>query len=142
MVEGKDLYGDGVNIAARLEALADPGSIFVSQTVFGHVKGKTNLDFEDLGERSLKNMAEPVRVYRLSGAATLPTGAATATGNLPSKPSIAVLPFINMSGDSEQEYFSDGITEDIITELSRFRSLFVIARNSSFTYRGKSTIIA
>jgi adenylate cyclase len=138
MVEGQDLYGDGVNIAARLEALADAGSVFISQMVFSHVKGKTNLDFEDLGERSLKNMVEPVRVYRLSGPATLPTGAATAKVDLPSKPSIAVLPFVNMSDDRDQEYFSDGTTEDIITELSRFPSLLVIARNSSFQYRGKA----
>jgi adenylate cyclase len=138
MVEGSDLYGDGVNIAARLEALADAGSVFISQTVFSHVKGKTNFGFEDLGERSLKNMAELVRVYRLSGAATRTIGTTTANGDLPSKPSIAVLPFTNMSGDPEQNYFSDGITEDIITELSRFHDLLVIARNSSFQYRGKN----
>jgi adenylate cyclase len=136
MVEGSDLYGDGVNIAARLEALAEPGSVFISQTVFAHVKGKANLDFEDLGERSLKNMAEPVRVYRLSG--SLPTGAATATGGLPSKPSIAVLPFTNMSDDRDQEYFSDGVTEDITMDLSQVSSLFVAARNSAFTFKGKA----
>jgi adenylate cyclase len=138
IVEGRDLYGDGVNIAARLEALADAGSVFISQTVFSHVKGKTNLDFEDLGEQSLKNMAEPVRVYRLSGISTRTTGAPVAAGNLSSKPSIAVLPFVNMSGDPEQQYLSDGITEDIITELSRYRELLVIARNSSFQFRNKS----
>ena len=136
MVEGQDLYGDGVNIAARLEALADAGSVFISQTVFSHVKGKTNFDFEDLGERSLKNMAEPLRVYRLSGPAT--RGSATAKGDLPLAPSIAVLPFTNMGGDSDQQYLSDGITEDIITELSRYRELMVIARNSSFQFRDKS----
>jgi adenylate cyclase len=137
MVEGSDLYGDGVNIAARLEALADAGSVFISQAVFSHVKGKTNLDFHDLGERSLKNMAERVRVYRLSGPATLSTGTVTAKGDLPSRPSIAVLPFVNMSGDPEQQYFSDGIAEDIITDLSKVSGLLLIARNSSFTYRGK-----
>jgi adenylate cyclase len=137
MVEGQDLYGDGVNIAARLEALADAGSVFISQTVFIHVKGKANLDFEDLGERSLKNMAEPVRVYRLSGPATLSTSTVTARDDLPSKPSIAVLPFVNMSGDPEQEFFVDGLTEDIITALSRISALRVIARTSTLTYKGK-----
>ena len=137
MVEGSDLYGDGVNVAARLEALADPGSVFVSQTVFSHVKGKAKLNFEDLGEQKLKNMAEPVRVYRVSGM-TAPASRAAAGTSVPlSRLSIAILPFVNMSDDPEQEYFSDGITEDIITELSRFRSLFVIARNSSFTFKGK-----
>ena len=139
MVEGSDLYGDGVNMAARLETLAEPGSVFVSQTVFGHVKGKTKLDFEDLGEQNFKNMAEPVRVYRVSGTSSgVSTSAQTAVS---SKPSVAVLPFTNMSGDPEQEYFSDGITEDIITELSRFRSLFVIARHSSFTFKGKAVTV-
>ena len=138
MVEGSDLYGDGVNIAARLEALAQPGSVFVSQTVFSHVKGKTKLDFEDIGEQKLKNIAEPVRVYRVHGGIA-PAGESEARGPVKSsKPSIAVLPFVNMSGDPAQEYFSDGITEDIITELSRFRSLFVIARYSSFAYKGRA----
>ena len=133
MVEGSDLYGDGVNVAARLEALADPGSVFVSQTVFSHVKGKAKLDFEDTGEHSLKNIAQPVRVYRVA-APEMEGGVLP----LPDKPSIAVLPFTNMSGDPDQEYFSDGITEDIITELSRFREIMVIARNSSFQFRGKT----
>jgi adenylate cyclase len=141
MVEGSDLYGDGVNIAARIEGLAEPGSVFISQTVFSHVKGKTKLDFEDLGERSLKNMAEPVRVYRLSGTPTLPTGSTTVTGDLPSKPSIAVLPFANLSGDKAQDYISDGITENVITDLARFRDLFVIASNSSFAYKGRAVKI-
>jgi adenylate cyclase len=136
MVEGTDLYGDGVNIAARLEALADPRCVFVSQTVFSHVKGKTKLDFEDLGEQSLKNISEPVHIYRVARArGAEPEGRHLP---LPDKPSIAVLPFTNMSGEPEQQYFSDGITEDIITELSRFRSLFVIARNSSFQFRDKA----
>lgn len=138
MVEGSDLYGDGVNIAARLEALADPGSVFVSQTVFSHVKGKTKLDFQDLGERSLKNLAEPVRVYKVSSANSASAFARIAPST---NPSIAVLPFTNLSDEKEQEYFSDGITEDIITELSRFRNLFVIARNSSFAYKGRAVDI-
>jgi adenylate cyclase len=135
IVDGDDLYGEGVNIAARLEALADPGGILISGAVFDQVRNKTEHRFEALGTQWLKNIGEPVRVYRLVDAlqpvATAPTSAAT-----PSKPSIAVLPFTDMSGDPEQRYFSDGVTEDIITELSRFRSLVVIARNSSFAFRG------
>ena len=140
IIEGDDIYGDGVNIAARLESLADPGGICVSRTVFSHVKGKVDLGFEDLGEQELKNIPEPIRVYRVvSDTPAVQTVRSPSTGlPLPDKPSIAVLPFTNMSGDPEQEYFSDGITEDIITELSRFRSLFVIARNSSFHYKGRS----
>jgi len=139
MVEGSDLYGDGVNIAARLEALADPGSVFVSQTVFRHVKGKTKLDFEDLGEQNLKNMVEPVKVYRVSS--TRPSSTLTMVNKSvqPDKPSIAVLPFVNMSGDPEQEFFADGLTEDIITALSRISGFLVIARTSTFTYKGKPT---
>jgi adenylate cyclase len=136
MVEGSDLYGDGVNIAARLEALADPGSIVVSRTVFNHVRGKVNLGFDDLGEQRLKNIVEPVKVYRL-----LPAGErmmARPAFQLPDRPSIAVLPFENIGGDPEQEYFADGIVEEIITALSRMRWLFVIARNSSFTYKRKA----
>ena len=145
IVEGSDIYGDGVNVAARLEALADPGGVCISGTVFDHVKGKVGLDFADLGEQEVKNIDQPVQVYRIalesdegardtSGTSTV----SAAPSELTDKPSIAVLPFVNMSGDTEQEYFSDGITEDIITELSRFRSLFVIARNSSFHYKGQS----
>ncbi|MEE8507044.1 MAG: adenylate/guanylate cyclase domain-containing protein, partial [Kiloniellales bacterium] len=139
IVDGDDIYGDGVNVAARLETLAEPGGLFVSGVVHGQVEGKLDLAFDDLGEQQVKNIAKPVRVYR----ARLDAGdAAVATGSkplaLPDKPSIAVLPFTNMSGDAEQEYFSDGITEDIITELSRFPTLFVIARNSSFTYKGRA----
>ena len=136
MVEGSDLYGDGVNVAARLEALADPGSVVVSRTVFNHVRGKVKFGFEDLGERQLKNIAEPVRVYRLrsDGEAAMARPALA----LPDRPSIAVLPFQNMSGDPEQDYFADGIVEDVITALARFRNLFVIARNSSFTYKGRA----
>jgi adenylate cyclase len=135
MVEGNDLYGDGVNIAARLESLADPGSVIVSRTVFNHVHGKVKLGFDDLGEHELKNIAEPVRIYRLrpDGEAVTPRPVLL----LPDKPSIAVLPFQNMSGDPAQEYFADGMVDDIITALSRFQNLFVIARNSTFTYKGR-----
>ncbi|MGH6933334.1 MAG: adenylate/guanylate cyclase domain-containing protein [Dongiaceae bacterium] len=135
MVEGSDLYGDGINVAARLENLADPGGICLSAMVHQNVKTKLDLAFEDLGEQRFKNIAEPVRAYRVTGTQAVTVAAPELVTD---KPSIAVLPFTNMSGDPEQEYFSDGITEDIITELSRFRSLFVIARNSSFQYKGKN----
>jgi adenylate cyclase len=134
VVERGDLYGDGVNIAARLESAADPGGIFISGTAFDQVRNKFETAFEDLGEQSLKNIGAPVRVYRVSGLARLPIAAGAAPS---SKPSIAVLPFTSMSGDVEQQYFGDGITEDIITELARFRSLHVLARNTSFRYRGQ-----
>jgi TolB-like protein/class 3 adenylate cyclase len=136
IVEGDDLYGDGVNIAARLEALAEPGGVVVSRTVFDHVRGKVRLAFDDLGEQQLKNIAEPVRIYRLcpNGEGSIAQPALT----LPDRPSIAVLPFQNMSGEPGQEYFADGVVEEIITALSRFRGLFVIARNSSFTYKGRA----
>ncbi len=135
IVEGSDLYGDGVNIAARLEAIAEPGGVIVSGTAYDHVGTKIMAGFEDMGPQALKNMTQPVRAYRVTGT---PADAVAIPSLVNDKPSIAVLPFTNMSGDQEQEYFSDGITEDIITELSRFRSLFVIARNSSFQYRDKS----
>ena len=134
MVEGDDLYGDGINIAARLEGIAEPGSVAVSGTVFDYVKNKIKVGFEDLGTQTLKNIAEPVRIYRITGT---PRVAVPASKGATDKPSIAVLPFTNMSGDPEQAYFSDGITEDILTELSRFRALSVIARNSSFRFRGE-----
>jgi TolB-like protein len=135
IVEGDDLYGDGVNIAARIEALADAGGVFVSNTVHDHVRDRLPFAFEDLGEQQVKNIARPVRVYRVrDAAATSPPPALP----LPDKPSIAVLPFANMSGDPEQEYFADGMVEEIITALSRIRWLFVIARNSSFTYKGRA----
>lgn len=135
IVEGGDLYGDGVNIAARLEAIAEPGTVVVSRTVFDHVSGKVKFGFDDLGEQQLKNITDAVRVYRLrpDGETLTPPLALT----LPDKPSIAVLPFVNMSGDPEQEYFSDGLTEDIITLLSRITRFLVIARTSTFTYKGK-----
>ncbi len=152
-VQEKDdgtIYGDGVNIAARLEGLADPGGIAVSESVLGVVKRRVAASFDDLGEQPVKNIAEPVRAYRVRAAAVAGvTGEKAATSAAPiapasaardrvDKPSIAVLPFDNMSGDPEQDFFADGITEDIITELSRFRELFVISRNSSFKYKGKA----
>ncbi len=145
IVEGSDIYGDGVNVAARLEALADPGGICVSGTVFDHVKGKVALDFADLGEQQFKNIDQPVQVYRiaLDGGVDANEAASTSTQSavlpkLTDKPSIAVLPFNNMSGDPEQDYFSDGITEDIITALSRFKDLSVVSRNSSFVFKGQA----
>ena len=140
IVEGSDLYGDGVNIAARLEAVAEPGGICVSRTVFNHVKNKIQAPFEDLGEQTMKNIAEPVSVYRV----VVDNRTAKTVSRdrvVPAKPSIAVLPFTNMSGDPEQEFFADGLAEDILTELSRFRDLFVISRNSSFRYKGKSVSV-
>ena len=141
IVEGQDIYGDGVNVAARLESLAEPGNIYISAHVHDHVVGKLELSFEDLGEHTLKNIAKPVRVYRAGIGANSERAVPPALA-LPDKPSIAVLPFTNMSGDPEQEYFADGTTEDIITELARNRGLFVIARNSSFTFKGTSVDIA
>ena len=140
IVEGSDIYGDGVNVAARLEALADPGGICISGAAFDTVDGKLDLAFEDVGEQQVKNIAKPLRIYRLASGSPLegPPLYPAEPLPLPDKPSIAVLPFDNMSGDTEQEYFSDGITEDIITELARFRSLFVIARNSSFSFKGQA----
>src|ERR1700674_3362295 len=184
MVEGKQIYGDGVNVAARLESLADPGGICVSDTVHAQIKNKLALSYEDLGEQRVKNIAEPVRVFRvlLNGASSpsrtrqiprkywrsgiLSTGLAIVIATivivqhlslkppathasippqekpalpLPSIPSIAVLPFTNLSGDAQQEYFSDGISDQLINDLSRLPGLFVIARNSSFAYKGKAT---
>ena len=139
--DGRDIYGDGVNVAARLEALAAPGGICVSRVVRDQVRDKLDFAFEDLGEQQVKNIARPVRVYRvheLGAAAKSPLGPASPLLPLPDKPSIAVLPFANMSGDPEQEYFADGMVEEIITALSRIRWLFVIARNSSFTYKSQS----
>ncbi len=140
IIDGDDILGESVNVAARLEALAEPGGICVSGNVHEQVAGKLDLAFEDMGEQTVKNIKRPVRVYRvrMAGAGAVGGEAAEPPAlELPDKPSIAVLPFDNMSGDPEQEYFSDGITEDIITGLSAFRSLFVIARNSTFTYKGK-----
>lgn len=143
IADGATIHGDGVNVASRLEKLAEPGSVVVARAVHDQVKGKLPFTFVYLGEQRVKNIAEPVRAYRVIGAMsddTGPDGAPTTAPALasPGKPSIAVLPFTNMSGDAEQEHFADGISEDIITELSRFTSLFIIARNSSFTYKGQS----
>ncbi len=139
VVEDGNLLGDGVNVAARLQGLAEPGCLCISASIHEQVEGKLDMVFDDLGEQTVKNIARPVRAYRVRF--DEPIGAADAPPSkplpIPDKPSIAVLPFTNMSGDAEQEYFSDGITEDIITGLSRFRELFVIARNSSFTYKGR-----
>ena len=142
MVEGDDIYGDGVNIAVRLERFSKPGGIAISQTVRDHVGNRLDLAFEDCGEQKLKNIEKPVRVYSISLGTTLAgttTGAAMKREERPQerRPSIAVLPFTNMSGDPEQEYFSDGITEDIITDLSKISALFVVARNTAFTYKDK-----
>jgi adenylate cyclase len=139
VVEGERLYGDGVNIAARVEGLADSGGISISGTVFEHIENKLALEYEYLGEQKVKNISKPIQVYRVRmepGAADVPGNAAAPA--LPDKPSIAVLPFANLSGDAEQEYFSDGITEDIITDLSKISGLFVIARNSVFRYKGQA----
>ncbi len=181
IVEGPDIYGDGVNVAARLEALADPGGVRVSGTVFDHVKGKVGLDFADLGEQQVKNISKAVQVFKVlldAPAAEHGTVAAAAAKRslrwppvaaglvalvisaglvlwqrpwepreeptsteafpLPDEPSIAVLPFANLSDDSSQEFFVDGMTEDLITDLAKIESLFVIARNTVFTYKGKS----
>jgi adenylate cyclase len=135
IIEDDDIFGDGVNIAARLESIAQPGGICVSEDAYRQVRGKLDARFQDAGEQQLKNIAQTVRVYRLQPNDS-PTEIAAPT--LPDKPSIAVLPFQNMSGDPEQEYFADGIAEDITTSLSRIRWFFVIARNSSFTYKGKA----
>ncbi len=143
IIEENDIFGDGVNIAVRLEGIAEPGGISISDDARRQIRGKVDITFEDLGSQSLKNIAEPMRVWRVpNGRAVraVPTRLRVddAALTLPDKPSIAVLPFINMSGDPEQEYFADGMVEDIITALSRFKALFVIARNSSFTYKGRA----
>ena len=138
IVEEGDIHGDGVNIAARLESIAEPGGICISEDAFRQVRGKVEAGFADIGEQQLKNIARPVRAYRVI---TSPRPATVQVGSdlpLPDKPSIAVLPFQNISGDPEQEYFADGVVEEIITALSRIRWLFVIARNSSFTYKGQT----
>jgi adenylate cyclase len=139
IVEGDDIFGDGVNVAARLEGLADPGAIYVSAAVRDQVGNRLEIEFEDLGEQKVKNIVKPVRVYRVAaarqgGADAEPDRAPPKAGK---KPSIAVLPFVNMSGDPQQEFFVDGLTEDILTELSRFRELLVISRNSVFVHKGK-----
>ena len=138
VVEDGDIFGDGVNVAARLEGLAEPGGICVSARVQEDAAGRLDLAFEDMGEQALKNIARPVRGYRVTTAVGSVSVRAGSVPAVPDKPSIAVLPFANMSGDPEQEYFVDGMVEEIITALSRIRWLFVIARNSSFTYKGRA----
>jgi len=142
IVEEHDIFGDGVNVAARLEGLAEPGGVIVSNTVHDHVRDRLPLGFEDLGEQQVKNIARPVRVYRVrenpAGPAEDPGPGLPQPLPLPDKPSIAVLPFENMSSDPEQEFCADGIAEDVITAVSRYPSLFVIARNSCFTYKGRA----
>src|ERR1700682_5233035 len=144
IVEGNDILGDGVNVAARLEMLAEPGGICVSGAVRDQVGDRLDdVAFEDLGDQSVKNIARPIRVFRVriepdpNTAPVDPKDAVVATA-VSKKPSIAVLPLVNMSGDPEQEFFADGLTEDIITELSRFHELLVISRNSTFVYKGKA----
>ena len=135
IIEDEDIFGDGVNVAARLEALAEPGGICVSRVVRDQVRDKLDFAFEDQGAQQVKNIARAVHIYRV---AMVENARAKAPLSLPDKPSIAVLPFANMSGDPEQEYFADGMVEEIITALSQIRWLFVIARNSTFTYKGRA----
>ena len=143
IIEDNDIFGDGVNIAVRLEGIAEPGGICISDDAHRQVRGKVDITFEDTGPQSLKNIAEPMRVWRVPSGRAMPTVpnrlpvADAEPLTLPDKPSIAVLPFQNMSGDPDQDYFADGMVDEITTALSRFKSLFVIARNSSFTYKGK-----
>ena len=139
MVDGENLLGDGVNIAARLEALAEPGAICISAVVHDQIGNRLPVAFDDLGEQKVKNIAQTIRVYRVQ--LERPPARPVASPPLSDKPSIAVLPFQNMSGDPEQEYFADRMVEEIITALSRIRWLFVIARNSSFTYKGQAVDI-
>src|SRR6516162_2996335 len=138
IIEDGDIFGDGVNIAARLEALAEPGGICLSAAAHEQVRDRLDLVFDDLGEQQVKNIARPVRTYGIAlGASARPTLPARASLSLPDKPSLAVLPFQNMTGDAEQEYFVDGMVDEITTAIARLPWLFVIARNSAFTYKGK-----
>jgi adenylate cyclase len=143
--EDNTIHGDGVNVASRLEKLAEPGSVCIGRNIYEQVKGKLDYGYSDLGQRRVHNIPEPVHAYSVKASKPVthssPSSSTKDLPPLPDKPSIAVLPFTNMSGDSEQEFFSDGITEDIITELSRYKSLFVVARNSSFVFRGRAVDI-
>jgi adenylate cyclase len=144
IVDRNDIYGEGVNVAARLEALAEPGGICISESVRTAVGKRLVLDYEDMGEQKVKNIAEPVRAYKVVTSIDERlevTESVKAEFDLPDKPSIAVLPFANMSNDPEQEYFADGMVEDIITALSQNQQWFVVARNSSFTYKGRNVDI-
>jgi TolB-like protein len=145
IIDENDIFGDGVNIAARLEGIAQAGGVCISDDAHRQIRGKVDIVFDDMGPQVLKNIAEPMRAWRMqignASASTLPRDVSAGSRQplaLPDKPSIAVLPFQNLSGDPDQEYFADGMVEDIITALSHFKSLFVIARNSSFTYKGKA----
>ena len=142
IIEANDIFGDGVNIAVRLEGIAEPGGISISDDARRQIRGKVDVTFEDLGSQSLKNIAEPMRVWRVPYGRAVPAVPTCLRVDdalaLPNKPSIAVLPFTNLSSDPEQEYFADGMVDDIITALSHFKALFVIARNSSFTYKGRA----
>ncbi len=143
VADGDDILGDGVNVAARLESLCNAGEVYISAAIHDQIEGKVSATFDDLGEHTVKNIDKPIRVYRVSDQAGAPVKATKVEGAdrplpLPDKPSIAVLPFTNISGDPEQEYFADGMTEDLITDLSKISGLFVIARNSSFTFKGQS----
>jgi TolB-like protein/class 3 adenylate cyclase len=144
IIDEGDIYGDGVNVAARLEALAEPGAICVSRMVRDQVRDKLDFAFDDRGEQQVKNIARPVRVFLVRPGAAGPASPGPTLGKAPApeKPSIAVLPFQNMSGDPEQEYFADGVVEDIITALSRNRAFFVISRNTTFTYKGPAVDVA
>jgi TolB-like protein/class 3 adenylate cyclase len=144
IIDDNDIFGDGVNIAARLEGIAEPGGVCMSDDAYRQVRGKVEIACDDMGPQPLKNIAEPMRAWRVRLTGQIPSAVQSGSVSqpqalpLPDKPSIAVLPFQNMSGDPEQEYFADGMVEDIITALSRFKALFVIARNSSFTYKGRA----
>jgi TolB-like protein len=138
LIEGDDILGDGVNVAARLEGLCEPGGALISGSAYDQVRGKIDANFVDLGEKDLKNITRPVRVYALGTGATKP--AVTAPSRFPvgaPRLSLLVLPFANLGGDPEQEYFVDGVTESLTTDLSRIRGSFVIARNTAFTHKGK-----
>jgi TolB-like protein len=144
IIADDDIFGDGVNIAVRLEGIAEPGGVCISNDAYRQVRGKVQIACDDMGSQILKNIAEPMQAWRVRTTGQLPSGAppralvsAPQALALPDKPSIAVLPLHNMSGDAEQQYLCDGLAEEIIIALSRIRALFVIARNSSFTYRGK-----
>ena len=144
IIDGGDIFGDGVNVAARVENECEPGGVCLSDDAYRQVRGKTSFAFDDLGEKSLKNIARPVRIYAVRPAAWLGSTAVRSPAEagkplpLPDRPSIAVLPFENMSGDPEQEYFADGIAEDVLTTLSQIQELVVIARNSSFVFKGQA----
>ena len=145
IIEGRDIYGDGVNVAARLQEVATPGGLAISATAFEHTADKVDIAFQDGGEQRLKNIELPVRVYHWVQDGAESDAASPDTPQVSSEsvmqPSIAVLPFENMSGDPEQEFFADGITEDVITELSRFSLLTVISRNSAFVYKGQAVSV-